>query len=56
MSHLLLPTKIKGGRKKAETADDSTQQLLERILVALNTLNIQLALMTDTVVDEGEHL
>ena len=49
-------TKIEGGERKTKTADEITQQLLEQVLVALNKINIQLALMNDTVIDEGEQL
>ena len=56
MTYQPQPTKVKGGQTEVRAADEDTQQLLERILIALNQINIQLALMTDNVIDEGEQL
>lgn len=56
MTYQPQPIKTEGGQKKTRSADDSTQQLLEQILNALHQINIQLALMTDTVLNDGEQL
>lgn len=56
MTHKPQPIKVKGGQAEVSTSDMDSRQLLERILIALDQINIQLALMNDTVIDEGEHL
>lgn len=56
MAYQPQPIKTEGGQKKTRSADDSTQQLLEHILLVLNQINIQLALMTDTTLSEDEQL
>lgn len=56
MTYQPTPIKTEGGQKKAVTADDVTQQLLELILAELHKVNIQLALMNDTVLDTGDSL
>lgn len=50
------PIKVEGGQTKEVVSDDSVEQLLQRILLALDKVNAQLALMNDTVINEGESL
>ena len=50
------PLKTEGGKTKAVVSDESVEQLLQRILSALDQVNVQLALMNDTVINEGESL
>ncbi len=56
MAYQPQPTKVEGGQTKVKSADDATQQLLEQILAALCQINVQLALMTDTVLSDDEQL
>ena len=56
MTYQPQPVKVEGGQTKVRSADEGTQQLLERILAALNQVNMHLALMNDVVLDDDEQL
>lgn len=44
------------GQNQVRTFDDKTQQSLNRIILELQKINTQLALMNDTVLDTGDSL
>ena len=56
MTYQPQPIKTEGGQKETRVSDDNVQQLLAVILDELRKLNTQLALMNDTIVQEGESL
>lgn len=56
MTYQPTPHKTEGGNRKAWTADDTTRQVLELVLIELQKINVQLALMNDTVLGDGDQI
>lgn len=54
MTYKPQPTKTEGGQTKAVVSDDKVEQLLTEILIEVRKMNVQLALMNDTVVSGDE--
>lgn len=54
MAYKPQPTKTEGGQEKAVVSDDKVAQLLTEILVEQHKVNVQLALMNDSVVTGDE--
>ena len=50
------PSVTQGGQVKSVTTDETAQQILKFLLAELQKMNIQLALMNDNIIDEGESL
>lgn len=56
MTYKPIPTRTEGGQKKAVVSDDSGRQLLAQILIELQKINTQLALMNENIVAESDIL
>lgn len=54
MSHIINPTKTEGTRQEVLVDDDTVQGLLHNILKELMIMNIHLAMMTDTIIEDRE--
>lgn len=52
MTYQPAPLKTEGGQREARVSDDNVEQLLVEILTELRRVNLQLALMNDTIVPE----
>lgn len=56
MTYKPTPIKTEGGRNMAIVSDDDGRDLLNRILVELQKINTQLALINDEEITESEIL
>ena len=54
MTFIPLPQKEDGGQKKVEVKDMSAVELLQRILMELQTMNVHLSAMTDEQISEQD--
>ena len=54
MSHIIDPTDTEGGQQDSRVSDDNAQQLLVKVLEELKKMNLYLAMMNDTVLDNSD--
>ena len=49
-------TRVEGGQRKVATSDVVTRNVLQLAMLELQKVNVQLALMNDTVLNTGDSL
>jgi len=54
MTYIPLPQDVEGGQTKVLTTDSGVKELLLEVIKELKIMNIQLNILTDTEIEEGD--